>query len=254
MTMWLVPAFALTALLYAMVGFGGGSTYAALLVITGTDYRFLPLVVLACNIMVATGGVWRYARSGHLKIRPLLPLLALSAPAAWIGGRLPVSEMFFVCLLAIALLFSGVALLLGRSSRPVAADAGSRRAVLTGGASTACGFTAGLTGIGGGIFLAPVLHLTGWGTAREISAASSLFIVINSLAGLAGHLMKGSAAFIGEAVAYGWPLALAVLGGGFAGSLIGAHGLDERIIRKLTGLLILAVSFRLFFRVAGRVL
>ena len=90
--MWgLAGGFALTALLYASVGFGGGSTYNALLVLAGTDYRLLPAIALVCNLIVVTGGTIRFARAGQVPWRPLWPILLLSAPCAWAGGRLPVA-------------------------------------------------------------------------------------------------------------------------------------------------------------------
>ena len=115
----LIAAFLITALLYASVGFGGGSTYNALLVLSGADYRVMPLIALVCNVIVVCGGIWRFARTGDLSARRLLPFLAASVPAAWIGGRTPISETFFVGLLGGALLLSGIRLtFLKRGSEP----------------------------------------------------------------------------------------------------------------------------------------
>ena len=107
----LIAFFFLTALLYAAAGFGGGSTYNALLVLAGTDYRAVPVVALACNILVVTVGSWRFARSGHVEWRRIWPLFTLSIPFAWIGGRLVVAEMLFVALLAASLLVAGLLML-----------------------------------------------------------------------------------------------------------------------------------------------
>ena len=87
----LFAAFLVTALLYASVGFGGGSTYNALLVMSGADFRVLPAIALVCNVIVVSGGVWRFSRTGDLSLRRLMPFFAASVPAAWIGGRIPVS-------------------------------------------------------------------------------------------------------------------------------------------------------------------
>src|SRR3954462_7406847 len=99
----LAALFFVTALLYGAVGFGGGSTYNALLVLAGADYRAVPVVALACNIIVASAGTWRFARSGHVDWRRIWPFFALSIPFAWIGGRLVVAEPVFVGLLAASL-------------------------------------------------------------------------------------------------------------------------------------------------------
>src|ERR1044072_8598724 len=97
----LAALFFVTALLYAAVGFGGGSTYNALLVLAGADYRAVPVIALACNILVVSVGSWRFARAGHVDLRRIWPLFALSIPLAGLGGRLEVSELAFVGLLSI---------------------------------------------------------------------------------------------------------------------------------------------------------
>src|SRR3990167_10506791 len=112
----LTAAFFITAILYASVGFGGGSTYNALLVLSGADYRLVPAIALVCNVIVVTGGVWRFSRTGDLSARRLAPFLMTSVPAAWIGGRLAISETTFVGLLGAALLISGVRLALQRGT------------------------------------------------------------------------------------------------------------------------------------------
>ena len=104
MSLILIALFALTAALYAAVGFGGGSTYNALLVLNGADYRVLPAIALACNIIVVSGGVWRFSRAGEITLARIAPFLLSSVPAAFLGGRLEVSETVFVGLLGGALL------------------------------------------------------------------------------------------------------------------------------------------------------
>ncbi|MFN2258220.1 MAG: sulfite exporter TauE/SafE family protein [Parasphingopyxis sp.] len=244
----LAALFALTALLYAMVGFGGGSTYNALLVLHGTDYRILPAIALICNIIVVSGGVWRFGRAGHLDWRRVRPWLVASVPAAWIGGRLPVSETLFIGALGGALLVAGLQLAIERKP---AIEPGEERAVgwvVTLAAGGGLGFLAGLVGIGGGIFLAPLLYWMRWGSPRAIAGAASLFILVNSLAGLAGQLTKLDA--IGEAAAIApyWPLFVAVLLGGQIGSRLGSARIPPLLVKRLTALLILYVAARLLWR------
>lgn len=241
--------FFLTALVYASAGFGGGSTYNALLVLNGVDYRVLPTISLCCNIIVVAGGVWRFSKEGHVDFRRVAPWIAGSVPAAWIGGRLPIPEQAFVGLLALVLTIASVQLLLPlrvdgeMKSRPVAAP-------LAVGSGAALGFVSGITGVGGGIFLAPLLHHLRWASARAIAGAASLFILVNSLSGLAGQSAKlDSTDVAGLAAAY-WPLLAAVLIGGQIGSLMGATRLPEAWLRRVTGVLILYVAVRLAFKFA----
>lgn len=256
---WLIPAFFLTALLYAMVGFGGGSTYSALLILGGTDYQLLPAISLSCNIIVVAGGVWHFGRDGALPWVRFWPFVVLSVPMAWIGGSLRISETVFVGLLGMVLLVSGLAML-WQSLRPgpqaaqvaqVARGWGAGGRLFAWSAGALIGLLSGIVGIGGGIFLAPLLHLTAWGSARSIAAASSLFILLNSVAGLGGQLFKlENIARLGELTTYAW-LVVAVLLGGQIGSRVGANNLPGQKIRMLTGILVVAVGLRLLFRFAA---
>ena len=110
MPFYIIILFFVVAVLYAAVGFGGGSTYNALLVLQGADYRVLPSIALACNVVVVSGGIWRFSRAGQMPFKALWPFLAASIPAAWLGGSLPVSETVFIGLLGGALLLSGLRL------------------------------------------------------------------------------------------------------------------------------------------------
>jgi hypothetical protein len=240
--------FALTAALYASVGFAGGSTYNALLALAGVDHRVFPIVALACNLIVAVGGTIRFSRARLVPWRKVLPLLALSVPAAWIGGMLPVSKHLFLVLLGSSLLVAGV-LLLVQPEREMP----ERRAALVGPVVAApLGLLSGIVGIGGGIFLAPVLHLVGWDRARRVAATASVFILANSLAGLGGQLTKvaGHPELVAAATSY-WPLALAVLVGGQIGSRAGVQLLPPAWLRRLTALLILYVSVRILLQAWG---
>lgn len=238
--------FALTAALYASVGFGGGSTYSALLAIGGVDYRLLPVVSLACNIIVVAGGTLRFARAGLLPWRRALPLALAAAPFAWAGGLTPIGERAFFLLLGAALAVAGL-LLLVRSRGDATPRAGPAWREPAAGAGI--GYLSGLVGIGGGIFLAPVLLLTGWDRPRAVAATASLFILVNSVAGLAGQMLKlGTMA---SAALPFWPLAAAVLLGGQLGSWAGARILPEVLVRRATGLLILIVALRLLWQTPG---
>lgn len=239
----LALAFALTALLYASVGFGGGSTYAALLALSGLDYRLLPLVALACNIVVVAGGSIRFARARVTPWRHAGWLVGLGAPAAFLGGLTPITEATFITLLGISLVLTSLAMLI--PVRGAADGERGRAAPLMTLAAAPLGYLAGLVGIGGGIFLAPLLHLARWDGARAIAATASLFILVNSLFGLAGQLLKNGPGLFGAAIGASLPLLVAVVIGGQAGSLLAVRLLPALWLRWLTALLVLVVGVRL---------
>lgn len=239
----LAAAFLATALIYAIAGFGGGSTYTALLVLAGTDYRAVPILSLACNILVVSAGSWRFARAGHFDWRRAWPLFVTSVPAAWIGGRLMIERDLFIALLAGALLVAGLVMLWEPTwKREIAPGPSPRWIALVAGGSL--GLLAGIVGIGGGIFLAPLLYLLRWDAPRRIAATCAVFILVNSISGLAGQASKGIGA-AGSAFADHALLFPAVLIGGLIGAGLGARQIDPKWVRVVTALLILYVAARL---------
>jgi uncharacterized membrane protein YfcA len=247
---WLAAAFFATALLYASVGYGGGSTYNALLALSGVDYRLLPAIALTCNIVVVTGGSIRFARAGITPWRGALLLTAIAAPAAFLGGLTPIGQSAFLTLLGASLVLTALTLLFpigqgeGQGDGQGAANT-SRAARWMPLAAAPIGYLAGLVGIGGGIFLAPLLHLVRWDSARAVAATASLFILVNSLFGLGGQLFKGGADRLASAVTLALPLLIAVAIGGQIGSLFAARLLPPRWIRWLTAALTAWVGARL---------
>ena len=246
MKVGLIVLFTVTAALYASVGFGGGSTYNALLVLSGADYRIYPIIALACNIAVVSGNSYRFQKAGLLEWRRILPFIVLAVPMAWIGGRLNVPETVFIGLLGAALLFAGISLLFKKAQEQnVKPKHIGWLAYPIGGA---IGLVSGIVGIGGGIFLAPILHRLNWGGAKTIAAASSLFILVNSMSGLAGQFMKLQSQNLLQLAQPYWLLILAVFIGGWIGNTIGIKKLDPQIVRRLTAVLILYVGARLLWK------
>ena len=245
----LAVLFFLTAIAYASVGFGGGSTYNALLVLTGVDYRLVPAIALTCNILVVSGGVIQHMRAGHLSLPTLLPYVVLSVPMAWLGGRLPVSETLFIGLLGFSLLLAAMQMLLKPQTvfdDSLRSDSGRWLiAVPLGGV---IGFLAGITGIGGGIFLAPVIYLLRLAPPRIIAGITSAFILLNSISGLTGLVMKAGLYSPVQGMLDAWPLYVFVVIGGQIGSHLGIYKLSEIWIKRLTAILIVYVSARLIWR------
>tara|TARA_R110000868_G_scaffold19941_14_gene85103 strand:- start:4563 stop:5330 length:768 start_codon:yes stop_codon:yes gene_type:complete len=243
--------FALTAALYASVGFGGGSTYIALLALAALDYQALPVIALLCNIIVVTGGTLRFQWRGLIDWPKIWPILLLSVPAAWLGGRMVLEQQSFMLLLGLSLAAAGLLLIIEpfikRAGDSVRNGQWTGHRLFAPAIGTGIGFLSGMVGIGGGIFLAPILLLTRWSDSRRIAATASVFILVNSIAGLGGQLMKSGLSSGAEAVIAYWPLFLGVLLGGQIGSILASKTLPEIWIRRLTALLILYVAVRILW-------
>ena len=238
--------FFLTAILYSSVGFGGGSTYLALLLIWDIPYQIFPVIALCCNIIVVSGNCFNYIRAGNVNIKLLSPFLISSVPFAFIGGSLLLDKSFFEILLFIVLTLAGLSLLLRFRSFDDSKETDNNIpniiSFLIGGS---IGFISGVVGIGGGIFLSPVLLLIKAGKARHIATTASLFILINSISGLIGQSTKG---FVFYEIYNYWPLFLLVLIGGQLGNFLNIKILPVRIMILLTSGLVIFVSVRMGFR------
>jgi uncharacterized protein len=241
---WQAALFVLVALIYASVGFGGGSTYTALLGLWGVDYKLIPVISLLCNIIVVSGGTVRFVRAGLIEWRSILPLLLVSAPLAFLGGLVPLKQSLFLLILGSALLLSCIALII----QPETWKARKLTQTALLGLSAAVGLLAGLSGIGGGIFMAPVLHLIRWSDAKRIAAFASVYILINSITGVAGQLLKNGPQAMAEPLSGYWPLLLAVLAGGQLGGMLGLKYFTPRVLRIMTALLVGYVAIRLLWQ------
>lgn len=243
--MIMVLPFFVVALLYSIVGFGGGSSYIAILALFGTSYQLIPQIALLCNITVVLGGVWHFSRRGHFSFRLLWPFLITSIPFAYLGGRMVVSKELYYFLLGSSLLAAGGRLLFfSNLTNGRILNKPDWRVGLVIGASL--GLLSGMVGIGGGIFLAPILMILGWGTPKQVATSASYFILLNSIAGLAGQWFKAGSLL--QVVDY-WPLLLVVFIGGQIGSHLGAgKRLSQRSIRLGTAALVVIVGVRLLLK------
>ena len=250
---WLVVTFAVTAILYSSVGFGGGSTYTALLVFSGLQIGLVPIVSLACNLAVTSTGTWKAQRAGLYESSAIWPILAFSVPAAFLGGLTPINDQTLILLLGLSLLFASAHLGWNALSIAASDQDGSRKrpvwiAPLIG---AGVGYLSGLVGIGGGIFLAPVLHVLNWNTPRKIAALATAYIAANSIAGLAGKTIMLSGTSDLSILIEFWPLIPAVLVGSWFGHRFMLGIFPERLVKGLTAVLILIVAARLLWRVNG---
>ena len=238
--------FLVTAILYSSVGFGGGTTYIALLLISGIPYFIFPIIALSCNIIVVLGNCFNYIRAGNLNYKLLLPYLAGSIPLSYIGGSLPLDKKFFEILLFLVLAVAGVLLLFNFKSYKEKEESYRKIplviSVLVGGI---LGFISGVVGIGGGIFLSPILFLMRAGKPKHIVTSASLFILINSLSGIIGQLTKNTV--LNEIQNY-WFLLLAVLIGGQLGNFLNLKIFPSRILVLVTSCLVLFVAIRMAYK------
>ena len=235
--------FLLTATLYSSVGFGGGSTYLALLLIWDVPYLIFPVIALFCNIIVVSGNCFNYIKAENANLKILIPYLLSSIPLAFIGGSLSIDKEFFEILLFIVLMSAGALLLLKfksfNKSEEVYKKIPKIISVLIGGS---IGFISGVVGIGGGIFLSPILLLVRADNAKNIATAASLFILINSISGLAGQFTKASV--INEIYSY-WPLFVLVLFGGQLGNFLNLKIFPPKILVLITSTLVIFVALRM---------
>ena len=238
--------FLVTAILYSSVGFGGGSTYLALLLIWGIPYFVFPVIALSCNIIVVSGNCFNYIRTGNFNFKLLFPYLAGSIPLAYIGGSLTIEKQLFEILLFLVLLLAGFLLLFNFKSYDDKDESYKKIpifiSILIGGL---LGFISGIVGIGGGIFLSPILFLIRAGRPKHIVTSASLFILINSISGIIGQLTKNA---VVEEIQNYWYLLVAVLIGGQIGNFLNLKIFPTRILALVTAFLVLFVTIRMGLR------
>ena len=235
--------FFVTAILYSSVGFGGGSTYLALLLIWGIPYSIFPLIALICNIFVVSGNCFNYIRAGNLNFRILSPFLIGSLPLAYFGGTLQINKDLFEVILFIVLGIAGLLLLINFNKYEDAEKSIKKIpiffSIIIG---SIIGFISSLFGIGGGIFLSPIMFLVKADKAKNIVTGASLFILLNSISGILGHLSKN---YVFSELSNYWPLFLMVIIGGQLGNLINLKKLSSKLLTLITAVLVLFVSIRI---------
>ena len=241
----IIALFFMIAVLYSSVGFGGGSSYLAVLALTGLFFTQIRATALLCNIMVVFGNVFYFHQQKTYNYKKVIPLILFSIPFAFIGGYLKISQTFFFILLGFTLLFAAITMWI--SKKIILSEEKSTKISLSknAGYGGIIGFVSGMVGIGGGIFLAPLLHLTNWGTPKKIAATSSLFILVNSIAGLGGQ-------YLNPEFTIDWKLTsillITVFIGGQIGSKLSNNFLNPIQLKKATAILIAFVSLRILWK------
>jgi uncharacterized membrane protein YfcA len=231
---FIAALFFFVALGYSSVGLGGGSFYTALMAIAGFNAAAIPMISLMLNLLVTSIGSYNFIRRRHANFRLLAPFLLSSVPMAYLGGALQLPQEFFFLLLLVSLMFAAARIYLWKDTgfRLRSGDTGKYVISLVAGA--VIGLLAGTTGIGGGIFLVPLIIILGLGTVREAAACGAIFIWLNSLAGLVSRLQYNAIDLLEHV-----PLIVAVMLGGLLGSSLGSARLSRKTMEKILGIIIL---------------
>ncbi len=232
--------FFFIAAIYSAAGFGGGSSYLATLSLLSIPFENMRMTALICNVIVVCSSVFLFNKYQYLHWKRIIPLIVFSIPMAFLGGQLLIQERFFFLLLAISLLLASMAMMFDKRTSVVKIPKYGN-AFIGGG----IGFLSGVVGIGGGIFLSPLLHLGRWGKPKTIAATSAIFILVNSIAGI-----------LGQYATYGFNidlnrlivLILGVFLGGQIGVRLTIFRFNPILVRRITAIVILIISLRLLFK------
>lgn len=245
----IVILFFCIAILYSSVGFGGGSSYLAILALTSLAFTQIRATALLCNIVVVTSGTLIYAKNGFYNWRKVVPLVAISIPMAFFGGSLKISQTFFFVLLGLTLLVAAIFMWMSKYITKISKDKKSTPSTIKDASYGGfIGFISGMVGIGGGIFLAPLLHLTNWDSPKKIAATASFFILVNSIAGLIGQYQNPDFSIEPN-------ITLILLGtvfvGGQIGSRMSAKKISPFVLKRTTAILIAFVGLRILWKYLG---
>lgn len=242
---YVILLFFTIATLYSSVGFGGGSSYLAVLAITGLAFTEIRSASLLCNIVVVSSNVVLFWKRKLYNWKKVMPLVLFSIPMAFLGGYLQISQHIFFILLGITLLLAAITMWYSKTINTL--KTGNNNLSLTKNITYGgfIGFISGMVGIGGGIFLAPLLHLTNWDTPKRIAATASFFILLNSIGGLIGQ-------YINPKFSINWQLTSILLITVFIGGQIG-NRLSNKLLtpiqlKKATAILIAFVSIKILLK------
>lgn len=214
---------------YASVGHGGASAYLAAMALAGIAPPEMRPIALVLNVLVSSLATWKFYRAGYFSWRLFWPFAVVSIPLAYLGGAITLPGQAYRILVGIVLLYA--AWQLWRSGRAGEEMRELREpplawAMLIG---AAMGLLAGLTGVGGGIFLSPLLLMLGWAGTKQTSAVAAPFILVNSIAGLAAVMITKGAAL----PSYVWILGPAVIAGGWLGAEYGSRRFANPLVRRV---------------------
>ena len=240
----LILPIGIVAALYSAVGHGGASGYLAVLSLLGkpANHEHVAAVALVLNILVSAISLAAYAKAGHFSLKITWPLIIASVPLAFLGGLLKLSDKAYFALLGITLLLAALRMFFFNPapSQSILTDVSKAKIMAVGGT---IGFASGVVGVGGGVFLSPLMLLLKWADVKTTSATAAAFILVNSLAGVAARVSRGGFD-VGDAT----PLIASALIGGLIGSGLGAYVLSRRALCVVLGTVLLIASTKLLIQ------
>ena len=243
---FLAALFFIVAFIYSSVGLGGGSSYTALLAIFGISTLAIPMISLSLNLLVTSIGSYNFIRNKHGKIKLILPFLISSVPMAYLGGTLQLPKEIFYWFLLISLIVVAARIYLWQNIAIKFEFKQNDKIIISLVVGAILGLVAGIVGIGGGVYLVPLIIVLGLGTEKEAAACGAIFIWLNSFSGLLSRLQYNSIDLMDYI-----PLIIAVLLGAALGSYMGAFKFSAKAMDKILGTVILAAIFllikKLFF-------
>lgn len=249
MNIELIILFFIIAAVYASAGFGGGSSYLAAMAVFGLAMETLRPTALLCNIVVVAAGSWIFWQKGFLNLRKISYICLASVPLAFLGGLTPLKEKTFFLLLGASLVVSAILMVFQKSATSETTQpAPERPSWLPPALGGSIGYLSGVVGIGGGIFLSPLLHLLRWDTPKSIAATASFFILVNSVFGLAGQFWSGRFQLDPALV---FPLLIAVFLGGQLGSRLNVMVFMQTQVRWVTAILVLYAGANILWKNLG---
>lgn len=239
---WLAPFILGVSFLYGSAGHGGATGYLAIFAIAGITNPAIAPMVLTLNLIVSSIGFYNFRRFGFFRLDLLWPFILTSIPAAFLGAQIPLSTRMFENILGLILLASAGIMVLSVNKTGIPPVNFQKSNILWIGipAGLLIGLVSGAVGIGGGIFLTPLLILTGLASVKHTAAIASAFIFLNSASGLSGHLIRGHIEW-----AWLWPFIIIVSAGGFLGSYLAAGKFSMKRVRYLTVAVLLIAGLKL---------
>jgi uncharacterized membrane protein YfcA len=236
---FIAALFCLVAFIYSSVGLGGGSSYTALLAIFGVSTLAIPMISLSLNIFVTTAGSYNFIRNKHVRIKLIVPFLISSIPMAYLGGSLKLPKEIFYWVLLISLIFVAFRIYIWQDMIIKLNMNQNGKIIISFIAGSVLGLVAGIVGIGGGIYLVPLIIILGLGTAKEAAACGAIFIWLNSFSGLLSRFQYNAIDLTNYI-----PLIMAVLAGGTLGSFMGSFKFSPKVMEKFLGaVIIVAIIF-----------
>ena len=243
-TILIILAIFIVAVMYSSVGHGGASGYLAVVAFWGIAPEVAKPTALVLNLFVASIGTYQFWRAGYFKWRVFWPFALTSMPFAFYGGIVQLPTDVYKIVLGAVLCLAAIRLAVKLNNDDNVSDPPIVAGLLIG---AAIGLLSGMVGVGGGIFLTPVLLLARWAETKTAAAVSVVFILVNSFAGLLGGYLLGKGTHIGELPSEVWFWVVAAVAGGLIGATLGSKKFDSMTLRRVLAVVLLFASVKLIF-------